>query len=617
VVKGPSGSDNGRGAPSGYINQSTRQPMLQDAIATTLAAGTDSRLRFEGDLNQALGAWDGAAVRLNLMYDQGDVPGRDVADNRRWGIAPSLALGLGSSTRAYFNYLFVKQVNTPDGGLPTLGLEGFTSPSTDPGVAAAMNAALPVDTGNFYGSRDDFEHVRANMFTARIEHDLAPGTVLRNTARYGRYTLRNTVTGIVNYDNLGGGVDPVTDASEWTISRSRQRRNEVNELLTNQINLTSTFVTGPVSHSLSTGAEFIHERLLSRGSAAVGMADPANIYNPDTSDSFQARVDTGASNDGKTLTGAIYVFDTLQFSARWSLNAGVRFDRYRTEYASVPAPAVPPATPAASTYLEDAGTLFTGKLGLVFKPRANGSIYAAVATSEQPPGGANFALNAGNPNATTGAVNINSPNLDPQEATNLEAGTKWDLFDNRLVVTAAAFDTRNKNDLATQDTVTGEITQYGETRVRGFELGASGMITPAWQLTAGLSSLDSKVLEGTTTGNSPTQGAQLRYTPDLTFTSWTTYRFAFGLTVGGGARYVDSQFRNSGAAQGAQTYLAVNPSYWLVDAMASYDVNESVSLQLNVQNLTDEFYLASVNNGGRRYILGTPRTVLLSGRVEF
>jgi catecholate siderophore receptor len=626
IVKGPSGSDNGRGAPTGYINMSSKQPTLQDSASSKLAGGTDSRLRVEADLNQTLEAWNGAAVRLNAMYDKGDRPDRDVAAHGRWGFAPSLALGLGGETRAYFNYLFTKQNNTPDGGIPTIGLFDYTyTPVAAPAgatpqqvanvnalnaaIAALVNAAPPVDRSNFYGSRDDYEHVRANMFTARLEHDFTGTTTLRNTARYGRYTLDRVITGV---NTLGGtftgtatsGTATVTtDPDAWTVSRSRQGRDEVNEILTNQTNLTTAFATGSIAHTISTGAEFIYERQLTRGATATGTAQAANLYNPSTSDSFAAMVPNGASTDGHTVTAAVYLFDTLQFSEAWSLNAGLRFDHYRSEFTSVPAVATPPV---AATHIEDSDELITGKLGLVYKPRENGSLYVAYATSQQPPGGANFTL-------STVATNVANPNLDPQKARNIEIGTKWDLLDNRLVVTAAAFDTRNRNDLAQQDANTGEITQYGERRVRGFELGASGMITPNWQVTAGFASMDTEVSEGTAT----TSGAQLTYSPRTTFTSWTTYRFPFGLTIGGGARYTDSQFRNGNNTQAAVTNLAVNPSAWVLDAMAGYDVNDRVALQLNVQNLTDRFYLASVNNGGSRFVLGAPRTVLLSGTVKF
>jgi catecholate siderophore receptor len=626
IVKGPSGSDNGRGAPTGYINMSSKQPSLQDAAFSTLAIGTDNRVRVEADLSQTLGSWDGAAMRFNAMYDKGDRPGRDVADSNRWGFAPSLALGLGGETRAYFNYLFTKQINTPDGGIPAVGLVGYSSATTtgtppvaiNQGVIDAVNAAAPVDRSNFYGSLNDYEHVRANMFTARIEHDFSDVTTLRNTSRYGRYTLGRIITGVNALGNLSTGSGAalvVNNPNVWTVARSRQGRDEVNEILTNQTNLTTSFATAAITHSLSTGVEFIYERQLSRAMAIpTGTTQlAANLYNPSTADVFLTPARTGAFNDGKTVTAAAYLFDTLTFNEHWSLNAGVRYDHFRTEYASITAPPVPPATPTASSYLEGDGNLFTGKLGLVFKPVEYGSIYVAAATSEQPPGGANFTLNAGVPNATTGAVNINKPNLDPQKATNLEVGTKWDLLENRLVLTAAVFDTRNKNDLATQDPATGEITQYGERQVRGFELGASGMITTNWQVTAGLASMDTEIKEGTET----TTGAQLQFSPKLTFTSWTTYNFPFGLTIGGGARYTDSQFRNGSNTQAAVTALAVNPSAWVFDAMASYAINDKLSLQLNAQNITDKFYLASVNSGGSRFSLGAPRTILLSARATF
>jgi catecholate siderophore receptor len=632
IVKGPSGSDNGRGAPTGYINMSSKQPTLQDAVSSKLAFGTGNRMRGEADLNQALGGRNGAAARLNMFYDKGDRVQRDNADFGRWGFAPALALGLGGQTRAYFNFLFTKQNNTPDGGLPVIGLLDYAYASSVAGpanptpqqaanVAAlnvaindAVNAAPAVDRGNFYGSLNDFEHVHANMFTARLEHDFSETTTLRNTSRYGRTTLQRVITGVNTLGNLftgnaaavAGGTATVNTPDVWTVSRSRQGRNEVNEILTNQSNLTSSFATAAIEHSVSTGVEFIYERQFGRGMAGTGTAQAANLYSPSTTDPFVSIAPSGAYTDGKTVTAAAYLFDTLKFGDHWSLSAGLRFDHYRTQFTSVPAPTT---TPVAATFIEGDGSLFTGKLGLVFKPVEYGTIYAAFGTSEQPPGGANFTL-------STAATNVNSPNLDPQKARNLEVGTKWDLLENRLVLTAAVFDTRNRNDLATQDPDTLEVTQYGERKVRGIEFGASGMITAAWQVTGGLAYMDTEVVEGTTTGNA-TAGAQLQYSPRLTFTSWTTYRLPFGLTVGGGARYTDSQFRSGAATQAAATNLAVNPDAWVFDAMAGYAVNDRVSLQLNVQNVTDRFYLASLNNGGSRFVLGAPRTVLLSGTVRF
>jgi catecholate siderophore receptor len=641
IVKGSSGSDIGRAAPTGYINLSSKQPTLLDAVSSTVAFGTDNRLRVEGDLNQTLGGWDGAAARLNVMYDRTDIPGRDVSDKSRWGFAPSLALGLDGDTRAYFNYLFVKQINTPDGGLPPIGLDGYNYVSAiaaptgatqqqidnvaalNTAITAAVATAPAVDRSNYYGSVNDFEHVRSNQFTVRLEHDLSDSTTLRNTSRYGRQSMRRLITGVNTLGNLftgaaASGTATVTTPDVWTLSRARQRRDEVNEVLTNQTNVTAAFATGPVAHSLSTGVEFIYERQQNLQMSNPGTNVVANLYNPSTADAFLIPAPNGGVNDGNTLTAAVYLFDTVQLGEQFSVTAGLRFDRYRTEYSSVPPPPVPPVTtPGASVYAEAEGDLISGKLGLVYKPLENGSIYTVVATSQLPPGGSSTTLNNGANNmfvvGTPTTNNLNNPNLDPQKARNIEIGTKWELMDRRLIVTAAAFHTSNKNDLTQQDTVTLEVTQFGERRVRGFELGAAGLITSNWQVSAGFASMNTKITEGTTAN----QGAQFQFAPETTFTSWTTYTFPFGLQVGGGARYTASSFRNANANQATVTNLATNPSVWLVDAMASYEINDKVSLQLNAYNLTDELYFTSVNSGGSRFILGSPRTVLLSGSVQF
>ncbi|MEP7313419.1 MAG: catecholate siderophore receptor Fiu [Pseudomonadota bacterium] len=590
IVKGPSGSDNGRGAPTGYINLASKTPTLDNLSAGSLTGGSDSRLRVTSDLNHAFDAGlPGTALRLNMMYDKGDKIGRNVAENKRWGLAPTLALGLGTSTRAYFNYLHIKQDNIPDGGISAIGYPGYSL------------VGAPVDIANFYGSVDDYDNVKLDMFTARLEHDLTATTTLRNTSRYGRTTEQFVLTGVNAITQT-----PLANPAAWTVARSRQGKDQVNEILTNQTNLGTAFSTGFIGHTVSTGVEIIYERQRNLAFSPVGTTAPANLYNPSTADTFAAVVPSGASTDGDTTTVAGYLFDTLQFTPRWSLNLGVRFERYKTEFTSVPATT---AVVQTATILSKADNLVTGKAGLVFKPRENGSLYVAYASSEQPPGGSNFTLNAT-------ATNIANPNLDPQEAQNIEIGTKWELFDNLLVLTAAAFDTRNRNDQASVDPVTGEVDQYGEKQVRGIELGASGMITPNWQLSLGIATLDTQVSEANLSQPAQ-QGAQLNFSPKFSFTSWTSYKLPFGLTIAGGARYVASQTTAINNGSAAVTNLPQIPSYWVIDAMAGYEVSEKIGLQLNVTNLGDELYLAALNNGRSRYTLGTPRAAQLTVNFRF
>jgi catecholate siderophore receptor len=620
IVKGPSGADNGRGAASGYVNLVSKVPFAEDARSGSVSYGSEARRRVTADLNQSLG--ETSAVRLNLVGQDGGVAGRDFIERQQWGIAPSLALGLGTDTRIFAFSQHIRQDNTPDGGISAIGLDGYRNPTLE----AAGVTAEKVDTQNFYGLDADYEDLTANLFTVRIEHDLQPGFTIRNLSRYGKSEQKRVLTAPLQtpnltYDDDGDASTPAVlqpDSSLWTVNRSRQGSFRENQILTNQTNFTAEVPTGPVSHSLSGGVEFIYE---SQDTPAYGLASgqtqtPANLYNPSPDDPAAAVAPTGAYANGHTTTGAIYLFDTIKLSEQWQLNGGLRWERYETKTDSVSLataaanPTLPVGTPIPA-HAEVADNLLSWKTGVVYKPLPNGSVYLAYANSLRPPGGDNFTLSA-----TT--TNINSPALKPQDAKNLELGTKWDFLAGRLSATAALFKSNNKNDLARQGEDT--VVQYGEKQVQGVELGLVGQLTTAWQISAGYTFQDTKVKEGTiaTDGSSTQTGAAINFSPKNSATLWTTYDFPIGLQIGGGVRYVDSQARTVNNAPSTLTAGIFDiDSYAVVDAMAKYEITKNYGVQLNVYNVTDEEYVGSVNNSGQRYFPGTPRSYLATLNVRF
>lgn len=605
VIKGPSGSDNGRGASSGYVNMISKSPQRQDFGNASVTVGTDSRKRATVDLNRALDlSIPGSAFRINLMGQDYGTPGRDEVKTKRWGFAPSLAFGLGTPTRTVLSYLHVKHNNLPDGGVSTFGLPGYLFSA---GTGPAVNSK------NFYGSRDDYDKVTVDMFTARIEHDFAPGWTLRNTTRLGRSDQDLLVTGVNAVSTTSG--NPAT----YTVARSRQAKHQNNEILTNQTNLSAEFATGAVQHSLSTGFELTYERqrtltpqALSNTTLPTSLRQaPANLYAPSLDDVFLVPPYKGAYTRGSTLSAAVYAFDTLKLSEQWLINGGLRWEKFHTEtngstFTAQTATVAESLVQNPTLALTD--NLLSWKLGAVFKPAANGSVYATVSNSYQPPGGANFSL------AST-ANSANRPDLDPQEGSNIEVGTKWDLFDSRLSVNAAVYRSENKNELISDGATPPNYSQIGKRRVDGVELGVVGQITPAFTLSAGLSYMDAKILQGVPTGTGATNGGVIVYTPKLAFTSWATYKLPFGLTIGGGARYIDSVARSSNLV--VTTNLLEASDYWVADAMLAYEVTKNFSLQLNVYNLFDKEYIAAINNGGSRYVPGVERNALLTANMSF
>ena len=592
VVKGPAGTDIGRGSPNGYINLQSKVPFAENDANATVSLGSGSLKRSTLDLNRKLNESGTAAFRLNLMAQDSGVVDRDEVKNKGWGFAPSLALGLGTPTRTYFSYLHMNRRNRPDGGFVTTRLPGWSSP------ALGSTRVPAIDESNFYGWDSDHDDVDSDMFTARIEHDLAPGVTVRNITRWGRTKQDLVLTAPFSSTIVAPNLN---DPSTWTVRVLPQGKLQRNEILANQTNITADLKLGGLDHSFSGGFELAREKQKNGTMAAPPGTYSAGLLAPDMGRPVVPVTPNGASTSGEVTTTAAYLFDTIKLSPAWQVSAGVRWEHYRTEYLSLPAT----GSTTAATSLSDSDSLFTGKLGVLYKPAPNGSIYAAYATSARPPG-SDIALN-------TTAGNSHSPNMDPQKARTAELGTKWDVLDKRLALTAALFRTDNTNEVGTPDPVTGVVDQYGKTRVQGVELSAIGQITPAWQLIAGVANTSAKVIEGARTGT--TTGAAVRYSPKLTATLWSTYKLPFGLTVGGGVRYVDTQARSTNTA--AVAFVPEIPSYTVVDAMLGYEVNKNFSLQLNVFNLTDKFYIARINNAGNRATVGTPRSAVVTAKLQF
>ena len=607
VVKGPSGSDNGRGASSGYVNLVSKMASRQAFGHASVTLGNASRVRATADINRPLDIGPpGSAVRLNVMAQDYGTPGRDEVKSKRWGFAPSLATGLGTPTRTYLNYLYLDQKNRPDGGVSTFGLPGYNFGANTRGAA--------VDPENYYGSRNDFDDVTLHMFTARIEHDFGRGTILRNTTRLGSTEQDYVLTGV------NAVTATAADPAAWTVARSRQGRHQTNQILNNQTNLNTEFATGGITHSLSTGFELIHERQnqvnaqsLTNTTLPAGLQQvSANLYRPSLDDPFLAPPFKGAYAKGSTLSAAVYAFDTLKLSDRWLFNAGLRWEKFHTETNSATftaATATRAETLVQNAPLSVTDNLLSWKLGAVFKPTADGSVYVAVSNSYQPPGGTNFAL-------SNSATNQANPSTIPQEGSNVEIGTKWDLLAGRLAATAAVYRSENKNELVSDGATVPTYSQVGKRRVDGVELGLVGQLTPAFNVSAGLAYMDPRIVRGVpgATGN---QGGVIVYSPKVTFSSWATYKLPVGLTLGGGVRYVDSVVRNSNASNATNANLPGAGSYAVVDAMLAYDVTRNVNLQLNLYNVFDKQYVAAVNNGGTRYIPGQPRNALLSANLTF
>ena len=620
VVKGPSGSEAGRGAASGYINLVSKLPTLNNSHQVSASYNTAENGRLAADLNQAIN--DSTAIRLNVMGQQGGIEGRDYLENNSYAIAPAIAFGLDTDTRFYLYSQHVQQRNIPDGGIPSIGMKGYYYKNTDDklsndfkdAINKAVNNASPVDRENFYGHADDHEDVDANMITAKVESDLTDHLKLTNTTRFGQTEMKRVLTGVNSL--VISDITKPNDPNNWLVTRSRQGIDQKNSILANSTTLNLNLKTGVIEHDLVAGLELLQERQRSKTMSPQipGQASPvvtANLYHPDRNQVLPNPMYNGGYSDGETNTAAAYLFDTLKFlEGRLQLNGGVRVDYYDTNFdaLTVSTDSKTLAVTEKETALGAHDTLVSWKLGGLFKPTAKSSVYASYAKSLTPPGSANFNLSD---------EGINSSAAKPQETHHYEVGTKWDLLNDKLAVNAAAYYTENENQF-TQDAITKESIQEGKTTVKGVELSAVGKITDAWNISAGVAHMkteqEDQLSVNATTG-AITKTNNVRWSPEWTASLWTTYDYA-GFKVGLGARYVDEQKRVITDSTTPAQMPSV-PDYVVFDAMAGYTFNKQASVNLNVYNLADKEYISTLNNGGSRLVLGQPRSATLSLNYKF
>lgn len=583
VIKGPNSVFGGAGTTGGSINQVSKEPRQRDFTEIGASLGTDSYRRLTLDTNQTLdGVGEGSAFRLNLMAHENDVPGRDQIDRQRWGIAPSLALGLSEDTRLTLSYFHQSDDILPDYGVP----------------ARDGKKVAGVDREAYFGWKNlDQDEIETDAFTVKLEHAFNDSLSLQNLTRYSRIS-RDTVVSVSHVNVSGVPVGNYLPAGQQAYGRDVDT-----DMWINQTNLRADFDTFGLAHSLATGVEVSRENYdritYNHGlGAAVYPADGFSLANPPGYWSGPVNKTRSADTSTQMDNQAVYVFDTIALDPQWDLSLGLRYDWIDGEYKNTALPA------GTVTELDTSDEKLSGRAGLVFKPADNGRIYVAYGTSFNP--SAEFLASSGS------GVSANTADLSPEKNATWELGTKWELLDGRLQLDGALFrvdKTDAREQLADRSYVTA-----GEQRVQGVELGVTGRITEQWNVYANYTFLDSETLKSES--DPSREGQALGNTPPRSFNLWTTYELPAGWTLGYGARYVSERNVTS-------TDQAKLDDYWLHNAMVGYRVSRNLDLQLNVNNLFDEDYVERVRQNpgsdsrSSAIEYGDARSAILSATYSF
>lgn len=626
LVNGANSAYSGAGAVGGTINLVSKTARLENFSVISIGAGTDAYGRVTADSNQTIG--EQAALRLNAMVHRNDVPGRDHERFERWGFAPSLGLALESGTRLTLGAHVQHDDNIPQYGVPYFPAYGGLLPGAD--------------VEGYYGYHNiDRQQIENHGVTGVLEHDFNEQLSLRSLVRLQRVDQATVVDAVQGLWCLDSGVNPADGtacASPGTYQPRGPRgylRDTENGLAVSQTDLTARFRTGAVQHALVAGVALTRESFELESGSVLRNPDGSPVPLPVMDLSDPDSTWTGPVNylrtgkaRGRLHNQAVYAFDTLRFGEQWRLNLGLRYERNESANDTWNVKTYDDAPGADNSglgrllsrnpTLRNRDDLFSWRTGVVYKPAGNASVYLSYANSKTP----STAL-------VSRSCRANTCNVDPEQARNLELGTKWDLLAGRLALTAAVFRNERTNyrvpdfDPANP---TGEQQLDGRARVDGLALGVAGRLTRAWSVFANASYLDSEVLQSVSDyclanpgqdgcGNSPEnpdpdRGGPIENTPERAANLWTTYAFAPGWTVGYGVNY------QSGFDGGRVDDAPDVKGYTTHRAMLAWQVNAQLGLQLNANNLFDKQYFIRVRNNGWA-TPGEARSLVLSATYQF
>ena len=623
ITKGPSSSFAGRGAIGGAVNSITKQASTDYMFARVDAGiGTDDFYRATVDLNLPLSAT--IAVRANLLASYDEVPNRNFSTRERLGAALSASFALSEALSFTLDYYHLSADDLPDIGSYTPAPTG-----TGPGDVTFHQ---PWDEIPNYAQEGDFLDTDVDTFTARLKLELGDSFALHNSTRYGETRNGYLVTGL-----RGGAWQPAT--SNWApLTLSTHQGNQEVSYFVNQLNLIGQFEAGGMAHSLIAGAEYSDQRV-ANGTYAITNGN-----------AFTCRTGTATSNNAFCLTDAsrnvvfdavnihkvinrsysfgivdsdwnvetfgVYLMDTVDVTPWLSLHGGLRMDAFDYRNSVVAG--------GVTTDYSFSDTLWHGHAGIGVKPLEEVYLYLNYGTGSEINGGeSDLGGNCGYGGVCV-ATGTSVDDGKPESVETFELGLKADLFDDRFLVTAAAFRI-TKSDIfetAGDGYTAGGSLNTGRTRVDGVELGVVGNITDSLLLQAALTLMDSEVLAtsrtlpATAPAGSTWLGKEIANFADTQFSAQGRWQATDQLALGGTATYRSAMHvgQPDSAADYNFTLDVYNftiPAYWTFDAFASYQLTPAIGARVNVTNLGDnDYYVAGYRSGHFLYKGDERRAVL-------
>jgi len=613
VVKGPASVLYGNSTPGGLVNLTSKLPEAETFHRLEFAAGNYDTQLATVDINRPLDDKQRWLFRFvgGAQQNEGFV---ENTQSERVHVSPSLTFAPSADTSVS---IIAAYQHDPKGG-------GYSGVPAFGSVLPNPIGDLPLDINTGDPGYEIFDRYQRSVATL-LRHDFSDRVTLRTNMRFQNTELSYRQLYVEGFATTGTGANRNTDFS--TLVRGGGGADEDFDTFTADSQLSIAMATGRLEHKLLAGVDYqdITGENFQRFNAGVSTNPLTSVPNlrlfaPVYGGTLPTRDLTLLSpayinTDTERDQVGVYLQDQISID-RLQLIASGRYDWYDQDSLNKKNGVTTPLSQEA----------FTTRIGALYEFTTGIAPYVSYSESFEPQTGATY----------------DGTSFEPVTGRQYEAGVKYQPSGTNAIFTLSAYDLRRqKVPVGHPAAGTGVIpsnaqVQIGEVVIRGVEIEGRGELAPGFDIALAGTYTDAEIAQGApASGITPTTtGTRPLGTPEWTASSFLSFDFGrselsegaiAGLTVGGGARYVDG-------SNGATNYLVVNgasvftrfetDSYVLLDAMLSYDMERvapsfaGLEVALNAANLLDKRHVTACPFLNSCYF-GASRTVTATVRYAW
>ena len=565
IIKGANALMFGRGGTGGLINRVSKTAQIGETFGA-LDVGGDSFGGGDVALDGNVVVSDNVAFRLNFHLDS-LANHRDMYSGDRIGVNPTMKIEVNSDTYIDLSYEYADHERFVDRGIPTLdaskspiesmkdivfGTEDLNKQTVEANILRGTLEHNYSDTGklNLTVSANDFRKMYKNLYVS--DYTVAGGAKMDG---YRDVTLReSTIISLSNINEFDRG----TLAVGLEIIDTKNENTRHNTYWSSTRDDNEIFV--PQRHmnfNVANGALATRQALASGGLAAGDITANQITYVDYTSD-------MNNKSDTDIEVTSIYLQGNIDLSDRWKMVLGGRYDEVETtilQYGISKDAQDRGTASGTNTSKTKDDSLFSPRLGIIFKPQENMSLYFSYSEAFQPRSGEQYKTFSGD-----------SDKFNPDVFENTELGFKYDIDAGAQL--AVSYFSSEQTKATAFNSGSGEVTREIGLEIDGFEVSLNGQVDESNLIRFGLASVDATKSKGS--------GAT-KEVPELTYSLWWNNQVNDMFDISLGLTYQDESFIN--AESGPKL-----PDYTRFDMAMTIKPSDEDIVRINIENLTDEVY---------------------------